>query len=358
MTTLMKASYEWSTRPEDQRFKSLEDLKAFCLRSYETAKTAEAQINQLRVEAQDGDLHLIGRAGVPATFTNWSFGQLCSKISAPAGYIRDLPATLAAQNVNHGLAKLPDSSDPAQLYFHNGDALKLHAITTPKYSRIYGKDVVERLEELVNREQGWQPAPAAFDGSRGLYASDHDLFCFFVDNDRRIFEKDKNGGLGRGFFLWNSEVGAASIGIMTFLYEYVCGNHRVWGATGIQELRIRHVGNADQRYFGELAVELRKYSESSATEIEAQIETAKQRVIAKTKDDVLDAVFGKRITGLSRSMISDGYEMAERRVDWYGAPNTVWGLAGGLTEVARDTKFADSRVALDRAAGKLMEINF
>jgi hypothetical protein len=29
---------------------------------------------------------------------------------------------------------------------------------------------------------------------------------------------------------------------MTFLYEYVCGNHRVWGASNVVEVKIRHIG--------------------------------------------------------------------------------------------------------------------
>jgi hypothetical protein len=29
---------------------------------------------------------------------------------------------------------------------------------------------------------------------------------------------------------------------MTFLYEYVCGNHRVWGARHLDEARIIHIG--------------------------------------------------------------------------------------------------------------------
>jgi excisionase family DNA binding protein len=42
-----------------------------------------------------------------------------------------------------------------------------------------------------------------------------------ADSNRRIFETLPGGGLSRGFFVWNSEVGAASFGIQTFFYEYV-----------------------------------------------------------------------------------------------------------------------------------------
>lgn len=184
------------------------------------------------------------------------------------------------------------------------------------------------------------------------------MFCFLVDNERRIFERGPGGGLGRGFFVWNSEVGAASFGIMTFLYEYICGNHRVWGASGVAELRLRHVGNADERAFRDMSFELRKYADSSATELEAQIQSARDFSLGGTKEEVLDKVFGLRLPQLSRKRIAEAQLVAETREDWYGSPRSAWGLAGGITEIARDLPFADERVALDRAAGKVMQLAF
>src|SRR5262245_60330583 len=357
MTTLMKANYEWARRPNDEKYSSLIDLHQSAVDSFESHKAIVAPFNSIRVEARDGNMELVGRAGIPATFTSWSFGQLCQRVNAPQAYLSELPATLAAQNINHGLAVKADSV-PAQLYFHNGNSLRLHGLNSERYSRIFDRDITSRLLQLVERNPSWQPAPAAFDGSRGLYRGVQDMFAFLVDNNRRIFETDRNGGLSRGFFVWNSEVGAASFGVQTFLYEYVCGNHRVWGATNVQELRIRHVGDANDRAFGELTVELRKYAESSATDIEAKIISAKRAVIATDKDKLLDAIFGKRIPALSRSMISKGFDKAVEHSDWYGNPYSVWGLSGGLTELARDLPNADERIAVDRAAGKILDFTF
>jgi hypothetical protein len=72
---------------------------------------------------------------------------------------------------------------------------------------------------------------------------------FMVDDDRRIFETLPGGGLSRGFFISNSEVGDASFSLTTFLYQYVCGNHMVWGAQGVKNIRIPHIGDADERAF-------------------------------------------------------------------------------------------------------------
>jgi hypothetical protein len=169
-----------------------------------------------------------------------------------------------------------------------------------------------------------------------------------VDNNRRIFEKGPGGGLSRGFFMWNSEMGARSIGVATFLYEYVCGNHRVWGASDVKEVSIRHIGDlgADgEKAFAKLAVELKRYADSSAADDEAKVAAAMKCEIAATKDEVIDAVLKFAI-------------LAATREDWYGSPRSAWGLSGGMTELARDLPNADDRHALDKAAGKMMEMAF
>ena len=40
----------------------------------------------------------------------------------------------------------------------------------------------------------------------GIYASDHDMFAFLVNEEYRI-DDGSDGGLARGFFVQNSEVG-------------------------------------------------------------------------------------------------------------------------------------------------------
>jgi hypothetical protein len=360
---LFKASAQWSNRPDDEKFKSLADLHSAVSGYRAEAREATRAYRDLRVAPHNGEPVLLGPQGSPAKFTHWAFGQLSARVGAPASYLRALPAALASECLNTGLATVTadHSSEErgieAKLMFHQNGGLLVRAFTSPRYTRIWNADITSRLIRLSDQSPEWQPAPAAFDGSRGLYASDHDLFAFMVDNDRRIFER-ANGGLARGFFVWNSEVGASSFGVMTFYYEYVCGNHIVWGASGVQELRIRHIGDADDRAFHELSFELRKYADSSASEDEARIESAQTKSLGATKDEVLDAVFKLRVPVLSRKRIEEAYDRAELHSDWYGSPRSVWGMVNGITEVARDLPYADERVNLDRAAGKVLQIAF
>lgn len=361
MTTLMAANRQWMSRPADERYASTADLHAAALGGKELARRSEVKTSKLRVEAHDGNVFLMG-AKDQIQLTNWSFGQLSTAADAPASYLQRLPAHMAADCINHGIresitAKDRDRDNLMLFKKEHSGMVTLRALTSTRYSRIWNSDITRRLVELEETTE-WQPAPAAFDGSRGLYLGDRDMFAFMVDNNRRIFEKGPGGGLSRGFFVTNSEVGACSFKLTSFFYNYVCGNHMVWGASGIKEIKIRHVGNADTIATDELRAELTAYADGSAKEDELKVEKMRTYTIGKDLDDVLDKVMGLRIGGLSRKLVTAGYELAQQREDWYGAPNTMWGLAGGLTEIARDMPNADDRTALEATTGKLMEIAF
>jgi hypothetical protein len=357
MTTLLKANSQWERRSADERFSSIEAMHKQATRQREQAAVVSLlRACDLEVTAQDGQVRLLGRSGQQASLTNWSFGQIAQKARAPASYLRTLPAELAADCLQSGLKRPREEDDNSRglrLLFNRDEDLTLRAVTSDQYARIWNSDVTSRLVEL--KQAGpWQEAPAAFDDSRGQYLSDRDMFSFFVDNNRRIFEKGPGGGLSRGFFAWNSEVGASSFGVMTFMYEYVCGNHRVWGAENVREVRVRHVGEASDRGFDELQLALMEYAEGSTKEDELKIKRAMRFQIGATKDEVLDAIFGLNV--LSRKTIGAAYDLAVKREEWYGNPRSAWGMAGGVTEIARDLANADERVAMDRAATKVMEL--
>ena len=383
---LFKASNQWATRPDDERFSSLEDLHAAVSGYRASARVAVVPFNSLRTEARDGEVVLVGKANTPARLTNWSFGQVATAVGAPAAYLRTLPATLAVQNLNNGLSKTEDRTDRSLLVHANGDLL-VRALTSEKYTRIWNSDITKRLLNLPY--DGWQvpparPALANQKGTRvateadvlrgagfglsvnvgdliapaGLYASDHDLFVFMVNNDKRISEPGNPDGLARGFFVSNSEVGAASFAITRFLYRHVCGNHIVWGAQQVSELRIKHIGEADDRAFAQIHTELVKYANDSASEDEARILRTANFILGATKDEVLDRLFSVKSLGLSRTKIGEAYDTVVECEPETVNPRSAWGIAQGLTRLSQNTPFADERVALDRAAGKVLSIAF
>lgn len=357
---LYKANRQWSTRPEDERFESLEALHEACKHYATQAKEKRLPFSELRVEAVDSDVQLVGRAGIPAKFTNWAFGQLCARVAAPAGYLRELPATLACQNLNHGLAKRVEDNNGnalANLMFHENGGLLLRSVLTDDYSRIWNYEVTDRLLNLI--PQGWEPARPDIRQSMGdfpaLYASDHDMFVFLRNSSLTVDERGSDGAVYKGVIVENSEVGASALKLTRFLYREMCGNHIIWGASRVLEMSVRHVGDARYRWSGYMA-QIRRYAEESVSDLEAKIAQSREKIIGTSKEQVLDVLFGKRIAGLSRKVLENGYDAVRPEQD--GSPRSVWGMVQGLTRHSQTVKFADKRTEIDRAAGKLMEANF
>lgn len=381
---LFKASEQWANRPDDERFASLDEMHQATKAYADIAQTSHLPYKDLRVETMDNEVQLTGRTGVFAKFTHWAFGQLCRVVEAPQEYLRTLPATLACQNLNHGLKNREDTGTQAELLFHKNGNLLLRSLTSDRYARIWNHSIVSRLKTLENN--GWSIPPArpvhnGQKGSRiateqdvskgnksglsikvgdliapaGLYASDHDMFAFMVDENHPI-DSGTGKPMYKGAFFWNSEVGASTFGMMHFLYDMVCGNHIVWGAKNVREVRIRHIGSADAKSTYQMQVELRRYAESSVGEIEMQIVRARKMQIETDKDKVLDLLFQKRIT--SYKNLEKAYDLAEIHQDVNGAPTTVWGMVSGLTRLSQETPYTDDRNVLDRQAGKLLEMSF
>lgn len=356
---LFKAHKQWSSRPDDERFTSLQALYEACKGYAASAAEKQVPFADLRVEAVDGDVQLVGKAGVPAKLTHWAFGQLASRVDAPASYLRELPATLACQNLNHGLAQRTADSkagDNASLLFHKNGSLLLRALTTDSYTRIWNWEVAERLLELES--QGWAPATPdirVIDKRVPLYASDHDMFAFLSNRNVTVDEARSTGAVYRGVIVENSEVGASALKLTRFLYREMCGNHIIWGASHVLDINVRHVGSARQRW-GTYAMEIRRYAESSVSDDAAKIEKAQRTVIGATKDDVLNSLFGKRAIGLSRRVLEAGYDAVNQMED--GAPNTQWGIVQGLTRYSQTIPFADRRTEVDKAAGRVMDVVF
>lgn len=383
---LFKASRQWADRPDDERFSSLQDLHSAVSSYRASAREATVPFNSLRTEAREGEVMLVGKSETPARMTNWSFRQIAAAVGAPASYIQTLPATLAVQNVNHGLSKTTDRTDRQLMFHQNGDLL-VRAITSEKYTRIWNSDITSRLLDMPIH--GWQvpparPARTGQKGTRvatdadvlrgagfglsinvgdeiapaGLYASDHDMFVFMVNNDKRIAEPGNPDGLARGFMVGNSEVGASAFWFLSFLYRHVCGNHIVWGAKQVSEIRIKHIGTADDRAFAEIKGQLLKYANESANDDEARIVTAANFILGASKDEVLDKLFGIKSIGISRQLLGAAYDATVEFESDAVNPNSAWGMAQGLTRVSQDAAYADDRVAADRAAGRVLAIAF
>jgi hypothetical protein len=275
-------------------------------------------------------------------------------------YLEALPATLAAQNINHGLEGLSgtDNSRKANLLFGIGHgSLTLRSLMSDAYSRFWNQEVVERLLGL--QDMGWEPAMPTIrkttNDQPALFAGDRDMFAFLCNNNARIGEPGNPDGLKRGVIVENSEVGGSALKLSRFLFRDVCGNFIVWGASQLIQLNLRHVGNSRKR-FGFYEAEIKRYSESSATEEELKIASAKRKMIAANKDELLAKLFGIKSLNLSRKTLEAGFGAVEPDQD--GDPKSPWGIVQGLTRYSQTIPYADKRNEIDLAAGKILTIDF
>ena len=100
-------SSEWFSRPADERYLSLSELLAAVRNRAERSRTRTAESAAIRVEASRDDAErltlMLPGDEVPIVPTHWSFGQLTTMVGAPSTYLRQLPAPLAAINLQYGL---------------------------------------------------------------------------------------------------------------------------------------------------------------------------------------------------------------------------------------------------------------
>jgi hypothetical protein len=387
---LHAASSQWANRPADERFWTLADLYDATLRAREGSIAANVKAKDLRIESKDSDVRIIGSTGQSAHLTHYAFGQLCRTVGAPSDYLRELPARIAADALQAGLNDRAPSMTDRNLLFHKNGDLTLRAMVSEKYSRVWDSDLARHLMKLG--AEGWR-APAGLKpwGSHGdtvqtrvateadilpgqinirpgdmiapsgLYASDHDMFVFLVSPDRII--SGANGHpLMRGCFFRNSEVGDCSLVATFFAMQTVCGNHIVWGAQDVHEIRIRHIGDRPLgRALDEFEAQLRVYADG-APEEERKIQAARDLILGQTKEEVLGAIVKyARSHGLNlvnAKRVTEALDVAETHEDWYGNPRSLWGAVSGLTQASQATGYADTRAEMDRQAGKLLEMAF
>lgn len=371
MTTLMQASRQWSTRPADQRFLSLIDLQRKVRADRENSVSSVISTRDLKVIPHPADpvkgITVEGRNGFYDP-THYSFGQIAGLAGAPASYLRKLPAPIVADALNFGLRFGRDAEEIGVLRtktsFEGDDGtsiehVELRAATGPRYGRIWNVDIVDSLvDRFGDGVEGYFRVPGEF-GQRvpvtkentTIYGSDRDIFVFLADEENRISMANRRdgqpGSLARGFFVWNSEVGAQTMGIAMFLFDYVCKNRIVWGVKEFREVRLRHTATAPDRWLEEVQPVLQAYAKSSALPIEETIRNAQ----AKKFDDDLEAFLLNRFTKSEAAAIVAAHEREE------GRPiETIWDATTAVTAYAKTIRNQDDRVAMERKGGAILDL--
>ena len=386
---LMAANRQWANRPPDERFWTIDDLARKLTNVKAAAREGNALIGRLKVEAVGEDIVVSGDNN-SARITNHAFGQLCGRVDFPASPMQKLSANLAADVLNYRIQKIAEEfpETEVQLLLDMGEDVTIRSVTSDKYARVFGADFIPFLRKM--QFYGWKVPPARPNGSdtvnvryateadilannefaggglsvklgdpiapAGLYAGDRDMFVFMVNTDQQV-DDGTGRKWSRGFFLSNSEVGAASVSLTEFMMANVCGNHIVWDATNIAQIKYRHIGEAMEKTMGALAIAERRLSDWQPRNLGDRLKLLRESIIGPDKDDVVDVVYKMRLDpALTQKALCASYDAAEVYGVYDGADaNSPLGLVHGMTRHSQTLTNANERMKLDQAAGKILD---
>lgn len=363
---LMQAHKNWLSRPADERFTSLYDLRDKVTESRLRSRDGVMSNRNLEFAPIDGDSTYSGlqviskKTGHSVAPTHWSFGQIAARYGAPASYLRSLPAPIAADCLNY--SAMQNEVEDIGVLIGTDDTGKpstLRAATGPKYGRVWNQSIADSMVKLFgDGVSGSWRVPGAFKSindnvtkeTTTLYASDRDMFVFLADQENRLTipnrRNGKSGSLARGVFVWNSETGSSSFGMAAFLFDFMCCNHIIWGATEFKESRFRHTASAPDKWLEYVAPVIESYAHASARPFEAALIAAQSKKI----DDV-QSFMANRFSKRMAAGILKAHEDEESR-----PVESLWDAATAITAYAKGIAFTDERVAVEREAGKVLDL--
>ena len=367
-----RVSSEWFSRPADERYLSLTELGRAVGDRAERSRTRVVESALVHVEANRNDPErlalILPGTDTPIAPTHWSFGQLASLVGAPAAYLRQLPAALAGINLQYGLTS--NRAEQIKTLETDNGRVELRAITGPDYGRIFDAELVEAVQRIAGNGTGdtrWK-VPGVLDWSTGiynprvditkdtttLYASDRDVFLFLVDDLNPIEAGRLPDGSPdlyfRGFYCWNSEVGAKTLGMASFYLRAVCQNRNLWGVEDFEEITIRHSKYAANRFAHEAAPALLNFANSSPLPFVNGIKAARERIVARTDEDRTDFLRRRGFSKAETGKIIDRVLAEEGR-----PPESIFDFVQGITAVARDKPHQDARLDMEGKAKKLLD---
>lgn len=340
MTNLKRASYQLFSRPDDERFANFDALSEYC-----ATLQLESHVHW-KSPAEVIPIVLRGDVGVKLTgdygysFNDWSFSQACSL----AGINKDTVNRLRTETAVQVLTEtMPSGSKPFQVLTRGGKVRSIHGAS---YTRLYDSDV---LEIVRDEAPDFTPPPPGFNGATGLYAGEQDMFAFLIDNESWV---DIGGEqFAPGFFVWNSEVGRRTVGIETFWFQRVCGNHIVWDATEVVTYKRKHTANVlnalgDMR---EILHRLVAKRDERKDAFAKAISHAMSQSLGSNKDDVTKVLTSQ---GIGVGHVKEAVQAMAN----HGGNFSVFQAVDALTRISRQMTNAGDRAAYDMKIGGLLSL--
>lgn len=367
MTQLMDASNQLVNRPADEHFASFNSMRTAAAIDQRNHREVELSVNDLRFTSLDGSIQVMRKDGGASYGMNYySFGQLCQKVGATRTFIGSrLSPRVAVTALNDAIVRVPDE----QVRLLLGTVTKaegettgpaLRALTSTGYCRVWDADMLRECHEWL-LPNGFTPALPTINTNEQrdnilgnnkpcLFRGDRDSFAFFMTPDK---VQEGHGGrpVRRGVLVGNSEVGARSLWTKRFVFDDVCANFIIWGASAVKSRRIIHRGDNDAKLLKRFRDEIRKCApELAETELQ----------ILRHANEVTFAADANKAAERLTKQFNLTRAFAEQALAWATHSENkgtnelshAW-VANGVTSAAKVTGNADALVAMAEVGGDI-----
>jgi hypothetical protein len=383
--TLKEANSEWSSRPNDERFWSIEEFAAATTLRRQNSVERLVRVKDCRFVNESNSLNfLVGDDKID--LGNLSFGQLANKLGYPVKALDTelISVDTICQILNERVAAQGNDDKWQILIGTENDKKRLRCLTSEVYARFWDNLMVPMLMRM--QSEGWIIPPARPVGladervrpatkedvlwlenagggtsvsegdlvaPAGIYSGDRNSFIFLI-NQKAAFEDDVGNVIYPGRIFTNSEVGEGSYNEMRFNMQGVCGNHFIWDASDIVSISYRHVGNAPQRILESMSASRQEDYAKIAAQIRNVFAWMRTATLGSSKDEVIENVYAMRLgPQITQSLISDAIVNAQAYREVDGDPYTWLGFMNAVTRNSQNLINADERFAVDKQISKL-----
>ncbi|HJK91991.1 MAG TPA: DUF932 domain-containing protein [Polyangiaceae bacterium LLY-WYZ-15_(1-7)] len=318
-----------------------DDLVATDLRTWAFGSTDQSTMELVRVPFRGRD------PGEPLPLRELAFSQLCSRLSAPAPYLRSLPAKLQMANLNWALSR---SEAPALLRLAGSE---VRAVLSERYAAADDVSLLDMVADCLDRTGYRRDAMV-----RSIGTGPHTLLRITLPSEGKAVKV--GDVIEHGIDIGNSELGLRSVQVIPVTYRLVCTNGmRAWRSEGA--VRLRHIGDPAR-----LHDQLRDAIPVAFAEARGDIERW-QRAVDVFIDSALDEIEALRGLGMSAPEARGVGETLAREQGLLltdnsakpleallrDAKTTAFDVANAITATARERRTAP-RLGLEETAHRYL----
>ena len=338
MATLKRAFEELFRRSPDETFDSFDALREHCHRGRAASLDHWVTAEDLLLTH---DMTLCLRDDPDFSLNDWSFSQLCRLARVNKDTLNRLSAKTASKALQETLPQ-PAGGKPYQVMSTNNIVRSVHGTV---YTRLWN---AELLDVVASAAPDFTPPQQAVTEGTGLYCGEQDLFCFLIDPTG--WTEINGEAFAPGFFVWNSEVGRRSLGVQTFWFQAVCGNHIVWDAVEVVEFTRKHTANVREG-LAEIERIIARLVQRRDERRDGFVRVIQRAMTERLGDDADEVAKILKREGLPQGLAAKALESARQQGAF-----TIFAVVDALTRLTQQVTYAGDRTDLDQKVASLLAL--